>query len=92
MLATAIQTLLTLIEALLPTFGVASTNVIDKILVALIQIVPIIAQEAQDLIVPVRNIIAALQNHGAVTAEQLVQLEALNKQVDDAFDAAARLA
>lgn len=89
MLATVLETILTLIEGLLPTLGVASTSVVAQILVALIQIVPIVAQEATDLIVPIKNIIAALQTSGAVTADQLLQLQDLDAQCDAAFDAAA---
>jgi hypothetical protein len=88
MLSTAIETLLTLIESLLPSLGIASSNVVSKIIVALIQIVPILAEEATNLITPVKNIIAALQSHGALTPDQLAQLQALDTQCDAAFDAA----
>ena len=89
MISTAIQTLLALIEALLPTIGVASTSVIEKIVAALVQIVPIIAANASNFLTPVKNIIAALQSSGAVTPDQMTALQALDAQVDAAFEAAA---
>ena len=84
----AIQILLTLIQGLLPSLGVASTSVVDQILAALIQIVPIISANAANFLQPVQNIIAALQSSGALTADQLAALAALDAQVDAAFDAA----
>lgn len=92
MLSIAIETLLTLIEGLLPSLGVASTSVIEKILVSLIQIVPIIASDAANFLTPVKNIIAALQTSGAATADQMTQLAALDTQCDAAFEAAATAA
>jgi hypothetical protein len=85
----AITTLLTLIEGLLPSLGVGSASLVDKILVALISIVPIIAANASNLIIEVQGIIAALQASGNVTADQMAQLAALDAQCDAAFAAAA---
>jgi phage-related protein len=92
MLSIAIETILTLISGLLPEFGVASTSVIDKILSALITIVPVIAQNASNFLQPVQNIITALQSQGNLTADQMTQLEALNASCDQAFEAAANAA
>jgi hypothetical protein len=90
MLAVSIETLLTLIEGLLPELGVTSaSNIISQILAALITIVPIIAQNATNFITPVKNIIAALQASGNVTPDQMTALQQLDAQVDAAFDAAA---
>ena len=89
MIATAIETLLALIEALLPEFGVASSSVIDKIVSALVTIVPIIASNAANFLQPVKNIITALQASGNVTPEQMTALTTLDTQVDAAFEAAA---
>lgn len=92
MVSTAIQILLTLIEGLLPSLGVSGSSVVEKILAALIQVVPLIAQEATDLITPVKNIIAALSNSGAVTADQITTLQALDAQCDGNFESAAQAA
>lgn len=91
MLAATIETLLTLIEGLLPELGAvgATTGVINQILTALITIVPIIAQNATNFITPVKNIIAALQATGNVTPDQITALQQLDAQCDAAFDAAA---
>ena len=89
MLATAISTLLALVEGLLPALGVGSGSIVAEILKALETIVPIIAADATDFLQPIQNIIAALQSSGALTADQLTQLTALNTQVDAAFEAAA---
>lgn len=88
----AIETLLTLIQGLLADAGVASTSLIDRILISLIAIVPIIAENAQDFLTPVKNIIAALQSSGNVSPAQMAQLQALDAQVDAAFEAAAAAA
>ena len=83
-----IVTLLTLIEGLLPEFGSsASVAVIDKILAALIQIVPLLIQGASDFVAPVRNIITALQSTGSATPEQLATIDVLNAKLDAAFEA-----
>ena len=88
MLSAAIETILTLIEGLLPAVGVTS-SIVETILTALIKIVPIIAANATNFITPVKNIIAALQSSGAVTTDQMTALQALDAQCDAAFEAAA---
>jgi hypothetical protein len=86
----AIETLLTLISGLLPELGAnAATSVVEKILAALISIVPVIASAAPNFITEVKNIIAALQQSGAVTPDQITQLQQLDAQCDAAFDAAS---
>jgi hypothetical protein len=90
MISTAIETLLALIEALLPEFGVASTNVISKIVEALVTIVPIVAADASNFLTPIKNIIAALQASGNVTDAQMKSLTDLDAQCDAAFEAAAK--
>jgi hypothetical protein len=88
--AIAIETMLTLIEGLLPELGLSNaSNIVNQILNALITIVPIIAANAANFITPVKNIIAALQSSGAVTPDQITALQQLDAQCDAAFDAAA---
>jgi len=82
-----IQTLLQVIQSLLPQIGV-NNSIVNTILSALIQLVPIVISEAQELLVPVRNIIAALQANPATTADQQAALKALDAQVDAAFESA----
>lgn len=93
MLSTTIETLLILIEGLMGQLGTgASVGVINEILKALIQIVPIIASTFTDFLPSVQNIIGSLRGNGAVTPEQVAQLDALDAQVDAAFEAAATAA
>jgi len=82
-----IQTLLQVIQSLLPQIG-ANNSIVNTILSALIQLVPIVVSEAQELLIPVRNIIAALQANPATTADQQATLKALDAQVDAAFEGA----
>lgn len=92
MLSTAIETLLILIDGLLPELGAgASAALIDKILAALIQIVPVIASAATNFLPAVQNIIAALQG-ATLTPDQVTALAALNAQIDAAFEVAATAA
>jgi len=89
-MSAAIQALLALIEALLPKLlSGADSALIQTILNALVQVVPVIIQEATDLIPYIKNIIASLSANSATTTEQLATLQALDKQADDAFEAAA---
>ncbi|MCW1991137.1 hypothetical protein ABIE85_001859 [Bradyrhizobium diazoefficiens] len=85
-----LTTILSLISALVP----AGTNaaLIEKIVAALIQIVPVVVKEYQDLVPIVRNIIAALKADPSTTAAQLEQLQALEVQWDAEFEAAAAAA
>lgn len=90
MLATTIEAILTMIQGLLPELGLSNAeSIINKILTALITLVPIIAANATNFLTPVKNIIAALQSSGAVTPAQMTALATLDAQVDAAFDAAA---
>jgi hypothetical protein len=89
-LTAMLTTILSLISALVP----AGTNaaLIEKIVAALIQIVPVVVKEYQDLVPIVRNIIAALKADPSTTAAQLEQLQALEVQWDAEFEAAAAAA
>lgn len=80
-----ITLLLTLIGQLLPAVGANSAG-IQTIVNALVAIVPALIQEAVDMVPIVQNIIAALQNNPATTAEQLTTLRALDAQCDAAFE------
>lgn len=82
------QTVLTLIQALLPNLG-GNAALVQKILDALIQIVPVLIQEYNHLLPIVKNIIETLQGNDATTEAQLIALQELDAQVDAAFDDAA---
>jgi hypothetical protein len=86
----AITAILGLIEQLLPAIlSSANVSLVDSIISALTSMLPFIIQEVQALLPPVKNIIAALSANPATTADQLTQLQALDAQVDAAFEAAA---
>jgi hypothetical protein len=74
------------ILALIPQ--ITNSKAINTIIAMLVQILPVIIQEAQDLLMPVKNIIAALSSHGQVTPDQLAMLDTLDQQIDAAYDAA----
>lgn len=86
-MSAAILALLTVIGQIVPALG--SSSAISAIISALIQIVPTVVQEIEDVAPIIKNIIAALQSNAAITPAQLDQLAALDAQVDAAFEAAA---
>jgi hypothetical protein len=80
-----IITLLQLVQTLLPQIGVNS-KAVTTIIGTLIQLVPIVIKEAQEVLPAIRNIIAALSANPATTDEQLATLKALDADVDAAFE------
>jgi hypothetical protein len=85
-----VSAVIALIEAVLPNITVSA--VVQQIIQTLITLLPAIVQEAEDLAPAVKNIIAALSSNPAATADQITQLQALDAQVDAAFDQAAAAA
>jgi len=86
----AIQAMLGMITQLLPLItSSANATMVGAIIETLSGFIPYIVQEISSLYEPVKNIIAALSSTPATTAAQLATLQALDKTVDDAFDAAA---
>lgn len=86
-----VSLLVSLLGQLVPLVG-TNSSLITAIINGLIQIIPLITDEVQDLIPPIKNIIASLSSNPATDAEQLATLQALDLQVDAAFDAAATAA
>lgn len=84
-----LSALLSLLQAVMPTLGVASSGTIQNIIGALIQLIPLAVKEYQDVLPMIKNIIAALKGNNEVTTEQLDQLDEMEAQLDAAFDAAA---
>src|SRR5690242_9487080 len=85
-----VTSILALLQSFLPL--IASSENIAKIIVTLIQIIPIVVKEAQDLVQPIKNIIAALKMDPNATVQQIADLEALDAKVDADFEAAATAA
>ena len=89
---TAVLTaILSLLTTLGPSLG-GSSVIIGQVIAALTTLIPAVIQEAKDLLPMVKSIIATLKGDSAATQAQLDALDALDKQVDDAFDAAAAAA
>ena len=89
-MSAAISAILALIEQLLPAvLSASNASLATSIITALTNMMPFIIQEAQALVPPVKNIIAALSANPATTAEQLASLQALDQQADAAFEAIA---
>lgn len=88
---TFITAILALIQQVLGASS-PSSSLISKIVVALIDLVPLIVKEYQVLLPVVQNIITALTADPSTTAAQMQTLKALNTQVDAAFEAAAAAA
>ena len=86
----AIQAILAMISQLLPLItSSANAAMIGSIINALTNMLPFIIQEVESLVVPVKNIIAALSANPATEADQLAQLQVLDQQVDAAFETIA---
>lgn len=83
-----LSSLLAMIEAFLPLLSGGTATTIASIITVLEQWLPLIVNGISAAYTPVMNIIAALRNHGAVTPDQITQLNALNATLDAAWQAA----
>lgn len=81
--------LLPLVSKLIPATG---SSAVTEAVNVLVQVVPLLVQEYQDVLPYVKNIIVTLKADPATTQAQLDQLATLDAQVDAAFDAAAAAA
>jgi phage-related protein len=88
-LATAVVTML---SALLPIITGGASTEIDSIINVLIQLIPAVVQEVEQLGPIFTNIITALKGSTAITQAQLAQLATVETQYDAAFEAAATAA
>lgn len=87
MLSTSITAILAIVQSLLPLLGSSNASVIliATVINALTKLMPFIIDEIGTVYTAVKNIISALQNSGAPTANQLAALAALDAQVDTAW-------
>jgi hypothetical protein len=67
----------------------SSAGSIGAAVTLLEQIISAAVNEVETITPEIKAIIAQLQSNGAVTADQMTQLSALDAQVDAAFDAAS---
>lgn len=86
--------ILTSILAIIGQLAGQSGNavLIEKIIEALIAIIPVVVKEYHDLAPIIQNIITALKSDPSTTAAQLEQLQQLEVQWDAEFEAAAAAA
>ena len=83
-MSAALIAALTVIAQIASSLGTSSS--ITAIINFLIQILPTLVQEVEDVVPIVKNIINSLKSNTAITPEQLDQLAALEVQYDAAFE------
>lgn len=83
-----LSVLITLLGKLVPAIG-ANADLINTIITALEQIIPVLVQEYKDLVPLVQNVIAALKGTDGITQDQWNALDALEVQIDAEFNQAA---
>lgn len=89
-MSTTIQTLLTLLATIVG--GLTDASQITSVIATLEQIITSGAALIEADLPFIKNIISALQNNSAVTADQMTQLQQLDQATDAAFEAAATAA
>ncbi len=90
---TIIVTALSILAELVPSLASGATAAtITKIITLLEQVIPLAIQVGEDLVGPIRNIIAMLQSSGLLTPAQLDALDVIEAKLDADFDAAAAAA
>lgn len=88
----ATGTILGLIKTIIPLIpkGSAGSGTVGKVIDTLTELTPIIVDQIDVTYEAVKNITSSLGAHPGTTAEQLKALRALDKKVDDAWDAIER--
>lgn len=84
-LATAVVAML---SALLPLISGGAATTIDTIINVLIQLIPEVEAEIENVGPAITNIITALKSNAAITPEQLATLATAEAGYDAAFEAA----
>ena len=85
MMSSIAAAVVALLTQLLPVLSTSAASMVVAVINALVQIIPVVV----DLIAPIKNVIAALSANPATTTAQMATLATLDKQCDDAFEAAA---
>jgi hypothetical protein len=80
------------LELILSLVGSVAGSQVDKIITTIEGWLPIITNEASQLLPLVTNILSTLKGNANLTAQQITAIDALNTQADAAFDAAAAAA
>lgn len=88
-----VAAIVALLTSLLPEIeGLGASDVVDKIITTLINVIPQVVQFAQDLLPEVQNIITVLKSNQSVTPAQMQALAQAEVALDAAFEAAATAA
>lgn len=92
MITTVVTSILTLIQQVLPLLGIggSAASLITTIITTITSMLPLVVNEISVVGPAIKNIINALSENPATTAEQLKQLQELDAQVDAAFEDAAK--
>lgn len=85
----ALTLLLTVIAQIVPSLSLPAS--ITPIITTLIELIPILIKEFQEVVPIVRNIIAGLKENSVITPEQLQQLDELEAKIDAEFEAAVAM-
>ena len=86
-IVTVVSGVLGLIAQLLPLVGVNNSAAIGGIIKTLTDMAPLITSQIGSTYTGVKNIIAAIGDHPATTADQMIALKSFDKITDDAWDA-----
>jgi hypothetical protein len=86
-MAAIIPLILTIIQDLLPSLSLSST--VTNIIGLLVQAIPVVVKEAEDLLPMIQKLIADVQGSGVATPDQIKQLQDLAAKYDADFAAAA---
>ena len=79
-----------ILEGILALAQSATSGQANVIITMLNKFISIAVAAAPNLLVPIQNIITALEGNGSVTADQIALLKAQSAIVDAALDAAAK--
>ena len=79
------------VEAILPYAASMTPPAVQAVILMLEKMVPIAAAAAPAIIASVQNIVTALRGSGAVTADQVAQLDAQATAMEAALDAQAAI-
>ena len=91
-----LSSVLAVLSSLLPVItasggaATGSLSIIINALAQITQIMPIVVQEADDVVPLIQSLIAEISSNATVTQDQLTALATLSAQIDASFEAAAK--
>lgn len=88
-MSAAISLLLNVLAQIIPSLSSSAT--ITNIIKTLVELLPVLVKQVQDVAPLVQNIINALRDSSVITPEQLAALDELEAKADAEFEAAAAM-